>query len=113
MTRLAIVLGLRILALLLTFFTIARPTLLVRKESKVPSVLIVLLDRSESMTFKDEDNNQTRSRRCSPRFANCAKIIKELEEEHQISVITLGIAGDVNDWTAAARRKEAAIMGLP
>jgi uncharacterized membrane protein len=96
--RLAVVLGLRILALLLTFLTIARPTLMVRSESKEPSVLILVIDHSQSMTFKDEYNNQTRFEALRATLDRCGDIFKKLQDENQISIVMLGFAGDVADW---------------
>src|SRR5262245_52698700 len=58
--RILIVVGLRILALLVALLTALRPSLGVQENPKNPSVLLIGVDVSESMTVKDEVNAQAR-----------------------------------------------------
>jgi uncharacterized membrane protein len=99
----AVVLMLRLLALLLTFLSVLRPAVVYRTENKVPSVLILGLDLSASMNFKDEYNNQTRFEAMQSVMKKCEPILQQLRDENQITVVTLGFAGDVNDWSPDAK----------
>src|SRR4051794_4958152 len=58
--RVAIVLGLRLVALLLALLTLLRPAFAFRDDLKVPSTLVLALDGSASMTVKDEIDNKSR-----------------------------------------------------
>ncbi len=96
--KLAVVVGLRLLALLLTFLTVLRPAFVYRKESKVPSVLIILPDISASMNFKDEYNNQTRFEAMQAILKKCEPTLKQLRDENQITIVMSGFAGETIDW---------------
>src|SRR6476619_6264042 len=56
--RILIVLVLRLLALAVTLLTVLRPSVGVEENPKLPSVLLIGVDTSESMTVRDEVNNQ-------------------------------------------------------
>ena len=58
--RVFIVLTLRLLALAVTLLTAVRPSVGFQEEPKIPSVLLIGIDLSESMTVKDEVNGQAR-----------------------------------------------------
>jgi hypothetical protein len=58
--RILIVLTLRLAALAVTLLTAVRPSVGVQEEPKIPSVLLIGVDLSESMTMKDEVNGQAR-----------------------------------------------------
>lgn len=90
--RLVVLLALRFLALALTMITIVRPALLVRSDDSVPSVLLLAVDYSRSMTIKDEFNNQTRWQAVQSTLQRCENIIQRLQDERQISVVTVGFA---------------------
>src|SRR5262245_29201320 len=96
--RIAVVLALRLIALLLTMITLIRPMVLVRTDDKVPSVLILLVDYSKSMTIKDAYNNQSRYEAVQQTLARCQPIFQRLQEENQITVVPLGFADRVVDW---------------
>src|SRR5262249_28170875 len=73
--RLLTVLALRLGALLLAFLAVLRPALASRDQLKAPSVLVVAVDDSESMTIQDEFDGQSRWERmqrvlgkCEPEF---------------------------------------------
>src|SRR5262249_2155516 len=82
----------------LTMITLVRPMVLVRTDDKVPSVLIILVDYSKSMTFKDAPNNQSRYEAVQKTLAGCQPIFQRLQDENQITVVTLGFADRVVDW---------------
>src|SRR5262249_29268717 len=96
--RLAVVLALRLIALLLTMITLIRPMVLVRTDDKVPSVLIILVDVSKSMTIRDAYNNQSRYEALQQTMARCQPILQRLQDENQITVVMLGFADRVVDW---------------
>src|SRR5688572_18583403 len=58
--RIFIVLALRLAALLVALLTAVRPSIGVQEDPKFPSVLLIGVDLSESMTTKDEVNSQAR-----------------------------------------------------
>jgi len=58
--RVFVVLTLRLLALAVTLLTALRPSVGVQEEPKIPSVLLIGVDLSESMSMKDEVNGQAR-----------------------------------------------------
>src|SRR6476660_49149 len=57
--RIGLVLALRLAALAVAVLTAVRPSVGVQEDPKLPSVLIIGIDLSESMTVPDELNNQT------------------------------------------------------
>lgn len=97
--KIAVVVALRLLALLLTFLTVVRPSLVYRSENKVPSVLVILPDVSASMNFKDEYNNQTRFEAMQATMRKCEPILQQLRDENQITVVISGFSGDLADWS--------------
>src|SRR5262245_4702093 len=98
--RIAVVLALRLLALLLTMITLVRPMVTVRTDDKAPSVLIILVDVSRSMTIKDAYNNQSRHEAVQQTLARCQPILERLRDENQITVATLAFSDRVVDWDA-------------
>src|SRR5262245_53584528 len=87
--RLAVVLALRMIALLLTMITIVRPVLMVRTDDKVPSVQIILVDYSKSTTFKDAPGGQARYDSIRATLARCEPIIQKLQDENGITTVIL------------------------
>src|SRR5262249_23389439 len=62
-------------------------------------VLLIGLDVSASMNFKDEVNNQTRFEAMLAALKKCDPILRQLNDENQITVVMLGFAGEINDWS--------------
>src|SRR5262245_55011376 len=58
--KVAVLLALRLLALLLALLSVLRPSIAARDELRLPSVLIVAADASKSMTIPDEFNQKSR-----------------------------------------------------
>src|SRR4051794_21828156 len=58
--RVLTILALRLLALLVALLTAIRPSAGFQEEPRIPSTLLIGIDLSESMTVKDEVNNQAR-----------------------------------------------------
>jgi len=95
--RVVLLLALRLLALLMAILTLVRPALAVREDKRVPSVLIVAVDLSASMTIQDEFNNQTRFDAMKKVLGQCDSVLKELRDEHQVTVRFFGFAGDTRE----------------
>jgi hypothetical protein len=85
--RIAIVLALRLLALLVTLLTAIRPSVGVQENPKLPSVLIIGVDCSESMTVKDEVNNQARIEAVRRTLEKCQPILDELLAEQNVTTV--------------------------
>jgi hypothetical protein len=85
--RITIVLVLRLLALLLTLFTAVRPSVGVQENPKLPSVLIIGVDVSESMTVKDELNNQARIEAVRRTLEKCQPFLDELANEQNVTTM--------------------------
>jgi hypothetical protein len=58
--RVAILIGLRLLALVIACLACLRPSLALREDLRVPSTLLIAADDSESMTIQDQHKNQSR-----------------------------------------------------
>ncbi len=85
--RILIVLVLRLLALLVTLFTALRPSVGVQENPKLPSWLFIGVDLSESMTVKDEVNNQSRIEAVRKMLEKCQPIIDELAAEQNVTTV--------------------------
>ena len=85
--RVFIVLTLRLLALFLTLFTALRPSVGVQENPKFPSVLLLGVDVSESMTVKDEVNNQARIDAVRKMLERCQPILDNLAAEQNVTVV--------------------------
>ncbi|MGE3804706.1 MAG: glutamine amidotransferase [Gemmataceae bacterium] len=96
--RVAVILGLRLFALFLACLTILRPSLAFRDDSQTPSVLLVVLDASASMTIQDEHDNQSRWEAMQRLMKSSEPLFKELENERNVSLIVYRFAGDAQGW---------------
>lgn len=85
--RITIVLILRLLALLVTLLTAVRPSVGVQENPKLPSVLIIGVDVSESMTVKDAVNNQARIEAVRKTLEKCQPILDELAAEQNVTTV--------------------------
>src|SRR6266852_1310652 len=93
--RVLIVLGLRLVALLAACLAVMRPSFASRNELQTPSIIVVTVDYSESMTIDDELNRKSRWEYMQRTLRECEPILKELYEKHNITVIFHRFAGDV------------------
>ncbi len=84
--RLAVILLLRLTALLVALVTAVRPSIAVQEEPKVPSVLLIGIDTSESMTVKDEVGGQARFEAVRRVLERCQPILDQLATEHGVGV---------------------------
>ncbi len=84
--RVLSVLGLRLGALLLAFLALLRPALAFRDQLKLPSILVIAVDDSESMTIQDEFDGQSRWERLRRALAKCEPELRKLRDEHNVTV---------------------------
>ncbi|MBY0526467.1 MAG: glutamine amidotransferase [Gemmataceae bacterium] len=96
--RVSILIGLRLGALLLVVFALVRPSLASRDNPKLPSVLLILLDGSESMTIQDELNNQSRWDALRRTFGKCDTTLNQLRDEQNVAVHTFRFAEGLGDY---------------
>lgn len=85
--RILVILTLRLLALVVALLTALRPTVGVQEEPKVPTTLLIGVDHSESMTVKDEVNNQSRIAAVRKILEKCKPTLDELENDLQVKVV--------------------------
>jgi len=84
--RIFIVVTLRMLALLVALLTALRPSVGIQENPKNPSVLLIGIDLSESMTTKDEVNAQARVDVVRKTLEKCQPILDELAAEQSVNV---------------------------
>jgi hypothetical protein len=85
--RVVVVLVLRLLALTVTLLTAMRPSVGVEENPKLPSILLVGVDTSESMTVRDEVNNQSRIEAVRKTLEKSQPILDELTNDLNVNVI--------------------------
>ncbi len=85
--RLAIVLALRLAALLILLITALRPSIGVNENPKEPSTLLISVDVSESTTVKDEIGGQACSEAIRKTLEKCQPILDELRDEQNVNVV--------------------------
>ena len=86
--RVLTVLALRLIALAVALVTALRPSVGFQEEPKIPSVLLIGLDLSESMTVKDEVNNQARIDALRRTLDKCQPLLDELAADQNVTVVT-------------------------
>jgi hypothetical protein len=85
--RILIVLALRLGALAVALLTALRPSLGVQERPRIPGVLLVGVDTSESMTVKDE-LDQRRIDAVAKMIEKCQPLFDDLAAEHDLTVVT-------------------------
>ncbi len=100
--RLLVVLGLRLAALALAFAALLRPALAFRDDLNAPSVLILVIDSSESMTIQDE-MGQARWARALRALRDAEPLLQRLRDERDVNVVVYQFAGDVRDFDPQAK----------
>ncbi len=86
-SRLMIILGLRLLALAIALITALRPSLGIQEDPKVPSTLLVGIDLSESMTIRDEFNNQARIAAVRKILESSQPTLDALKDEQNVNLV--------------------------
>lgn len=97
--RVSIILALRLAALVIALLTALRPSVGVQEDPKVPSVLVIGIDLSESMTIKDEFNSQTRIGAVRKILEKCEPTLEELRTEQNVNVVLYALGK--TDFTEA------------
>src|SRR5947209_1573150 len=105
--RLLLVLALRLAALAVVLLTAVRPTVGVQEDPKLPSVLIIGIDLSESMTVPDEVNNQPRIAAVRKVLERCEPTLEELRTEQNVNVVLYAFGRP--DFTHATGRYDPAM----
>jgi len=85
--RIGVVLTLRLLALAAALATTLRPTVGVQENPKVPSVLLIGVDTSQSMSVPDELNGQTRIDAVRKVLEACEPALEELRTGQNVNVV--------------------------
>ncbi len=96
--RVFIVLCLRFLALFLAFLAILRPAVASRDDLKTPSTLILLVDKSESMTIHDGSGNLSRWDSLKKVLQLSEPTLKQLTEDQNVAVVIKAFGEDVQDF---------------
>ena len=96
--RVLVILGLRLAALLVVLLTVVRPSVAVQEDPKVPSVLLLGIDLSESMTVPDELGDQPRIAAVRKVLERCQSTLEELQAEQNVTVVMYGFGpADFNE----------------
>lgn len=85
--RILIVVALRLAALVVALLTALRPSLGVQEDPKIPSVLVIGVDTSESMKVADELGGQKRLDAVQAALKKSQALLDELALEQNVSVI--------------------------
>lgn len=86
--RVGVVLGLRLLALLLILLALMGASYVSHKDRSVPSLLLVGLDLSESVSLvKDETDSKSRFEAMIRHLNDVKPVLERLQKEHNITVV--------------------------
>jgi uncharacterized membrane protein len=103
--RVVIVLGLRLLALMLAVLTLLRPSFALQDAARVPSILIITVDDSASMTIQDEFAGQSRWDAALAELRQSEPQLQRLREDHNVEIQFYRFAGDVRGLDLEDPRK--------
>jgi uncharacterized membrane protein len=101
--RVAVVLALRLFALVLACLMLVRPSLALLREQHPPSTLLIVVDTSASMTNQDEAGAQSRWERLRQLLHDADPALKEMEDDKNVKVILYQFAEDVADYDPNAK----------
>ncbi|HEY3788306.1 MAG TPA: hypothetical protein VGL71_05590, partial [Urbifossiella sp.] len=90
--RVVAVLVLRMLALAVALITAVRPSVGLQEEPKIPSLLLIGVDLSESMSVKDEVNNQARIDAVRRTLDKCQPTLDDLANDQNIQIKIYGFS---------------------
>jgi hypothetical protein len=97
--RVGVVLGIRLVALVLVFLALSGTSCVNRDELKVPSILIVAVDASESMSaIKDEVGRASRWEYLLATLRDCKPILDKLRDDHNIKVVYYKFGDEVGEF---------------
>ena len=90
--------GLRLAALILACLMVLRPSFALQDDQKTPSALLIMADKSESMSIQDQHNNQSRWDYLQRLLAECEPHLQQLRDEYNVSVVLGTFAGEVGEY---------------
>jgi uncharacterized membrane protein len=96
--RVAIVVILRLLALLVALITVARPAAVFRDDLKTPSVLVIAADASASMSIRDEVDNKSRWDTLQRILRQAQPQLDRLRNDFNVTVSMHRFAEEVADY---------------
>jgi uncharacterized membrane protein len=96
--RVSIVLVLRLLALLLVLLAVLRPSFAFRDAKHTPSLLLIAVDGTESMTIQDMFGGQSRWNALLNTLGSCEKQLQPLRDEQNVNVLFFRFGGDVREF---------------
>jgi uncharacterized membrane protein len=101
--RTAVLIALRLAALAVACLTVVRPSVALREELRLPSLLLIAVDYSASMTIQDQHNSQSRWEYLCRILNECEPQLRQLRDEHTVTVQLYRFAGDVSEFDPNGR----------
>jgi uncharacterized membrane protein len=101
--RVALLVGLRLTALVLACIVLLRPSLSSQAERHVPSTLLMLLDGSESMSIQDEADGRSRWDYLLRLITQAEPAFQQLREEQNVSVVVYRFAEELGEFDPAGK----------
>jgi Putative glutamine amidotransferase len=100
--RIATVLAIRLVALVLVFLALSGTSCVSREDLKVPSLLLVGVDATQSMgTVEDEVGNRSRWKYLLDTLEECKPVLERLHKEHNIRVVFYRFGDSVSEFDPA------------
>jgi uncharacterized membrane protein len=96
--RVLALVALRLAALLLAVLVVLRPSLASSQQDRQPSVLLILVDSSESMTIQDEVDNRSRWLALERILARSRPLLERLRDEQQVRVDWFQFSADASHF---------------
>ena len=96
--RVGVVLAIRVLALLLIFLALSGTSCVRRDEMRVPSILLVGIDASESMAVVKDEMGMSRWDYLKKVLDDCRGVLETLREEHNVQVIFFRFGDEVAEF---------------
>jgi uncharacterized membrane protein len=96
--RVLLLVALRLMALVLAFLVLLRPSLAYRDDLRVPSSLIIVGDGSESMTIQDEYDGQSRWAALLRTLHDCRPTLDRLRDQNNVNVVLYRFGADIADF---------------
>lgn len=98
--RVLLILALRLCALMLACLMLLRPSLAFRDKSELPSTVLVVLDKSMSMTIQDMYGSRSRWEVLQQLLRDCDSQITKLRDEQNITFVFYQFAEDAQEYDA-------------
>ena len=96
--RVTIVLVIRVLALLLVFLALAGASCVRRDEMRVPSLVLVGIDVTQSMKVADESGRVARWEELLNVLRDCKPVLDKLRDEHNVKVLFFRFGDEVAEF---------------